>query len=335
MSRLAQGLESLAERMPSEHLRDALSPVGADMPSNEALRHLLGGDGSPAGFDPGRLLERGKVPRLRTMLVALAARSVGAGSVDTDIQHAVEMLHLALVVHDLALGKTPGRRRKVALGVVRLSADWLTGNHLSLRALELVRAGPVPELLGEAVDTLRAFSSGQALTRELQGGPLPSLEDWRDRTDAHEGALYAFSSRAGARLGTTDVRLLGALGRYGRHIGRQCAVGQDTVPLLDERGPAHLLERAASGVPVFPLIAAAEDDPSLAAAWWELVQDPAPALADALAQRLRGTSALPHAREALAQESWNALRALRVLPESPYRYGMERLTQGMARVLSV
>lgn len=322
-----------AEQMPPEHLADATSAVGGDMPSHAELRRLLGGDGAPENFDATHLIESGKVPRLRTMMVALAARAVGARSVDTDTQHAAEMLYLALVMHDLTLGKTPGKRRQVALGLARKSADWLGGNHLSLRALELLRAGPVPELLGEAVDTLRSFSTGSAMSRALQGGPLPSLEDWREHTDAHAGALYSFASRAGARLGTTDVRLLAALGRYGRHIGRQVALGQDAAPLLDSRAPLHLLERAASGAPLFPLIAASADSPALAAAWEALQRDPKRARADQLASDLLVSNAILKTKEALVQEAWNAQGALAVVAESPYRYGMERLAQGLARVL--
>lgn len=331
--RLSRRLERLAEFVPIDHLRDAVEPVSPDLPSVDHLRNLLGGDGIPDDLEPELLVTSGKVPRLRTLLVALSARAVGAREVDPDLQHAAEMLYLGLTLHDVALGRTSGRRRRVARRIVRRSADWLGGNHLTLRALELVRYVPRPELVGEAIDTLRAFSEGQALARELQrGDDLPERDDWRDHVDAHAGALYAFCCRAGGRLGTDDDALLAALGRYGRHVGRACSVAQDAIALSDPTNRAeHLVDRALIGRPILPVVAAIEADPSLGRAWLELVRDPEVEAAGELADRVL-VHGLPASRDVLTRAAFSARQALQLLPESPYRYGMERLASGIAQV---
>jgi len=332
--RLARrGLERLVDLVPisPELLREVAEPIADDLPSVDELRDLLGGEGAPADLETEGLLGgSGRVPRLRTLLVALAARAAGAHQVDTELQHAAEMLHLALVVHDVALGRSGGRRRRVARRLVRRSTDWLAGNHFSLRALELVRHAPSPEIMGDAVDTLREFSQGQALSREVQEGLTPTRSDWREHADAHTGALFAFCCRAGARLGADDPAVVSALGRYGRHVGRECNVAQD-VSVLSVDGGEHLVERALVGRPVLPVIVAAERDEAVARLWADLVGQPEPELGEQLAAMVRDSGALTEAREVMARECWAAQRALRTLPESPYRTAMEQLAEALAR----
>lgn len=315
-----------------ETLHELAEPISSDLPSVGELSHLLGGEGAPADLEAEGLVgtASGRVPRLRTLLVTLAARAAGAGSVDSELQHAAEMLHMGLLLHDLALGRAEGHRRRVARRLVRRSTDWLGANHLSLRALELVRHLPSPEIMGDAVDTLREFSAGQVLSREVQDGLNPTRATWQEHADTHTGALFSFCCRAGGRLGTPDPAVVSGLGRYGRHVGRECHVAQD-VWYLTEDGVDHLVQRALVGRPVLPVVLAAEESEAVRSAWSELVLQPEPEQAEPLVELLAQTDALSRAREVMAKESWAAQRALRSVPESPYRTALERLAEALAR----
>lgn len=318
--RLSRGVDRLLDLVPSGlELSFLSSLVEDDLVDDDALIAIIG--------DGPSFIGRSDIPRIRPVLVALAARAIGAPSVGTEAQHAAELLHLALRVHDIALGREGGKRRRVARRIAR-SLGWITGNHLTIRALELARHSS-PGVLEELLEALRSFSEAQALSRELVGQP-PTEEDWLDHADAHTGALFSFCCRAGGRLGGTGSRELLALGRYGRHVGRLWHIAED-VSVLEHGDPAlHLLARATAGRPVLPVVFACAVDPRAAELWLSLSEDGNPSDARELAVRLRSKGVLK-SREVMLQESWSARRAIRALPESSYRLAMERLAAEVAK----
>ena len=109
MSRLSRGLDRVLGRGGME-ARELHSLVQDDLISDEVLAHVVGRLGKE---DLEALLGSERL-RVRPMLVALSARAAGAAAVDPELQHAAELLHLALTVHDVTLGQPGGRRRRVA-----------------------------------------------------------------------------------------------------------------------------------------------------------------------------------------------------------------------------
>lgn len=311
---------------PGADLHALHDVVRDDLPTDGRLLDLAGG-GWFTDEDP--FVRREEIPRIRPILVALAARAAGAEHVDGEPLYAAELLHMALVVHDLALGRQGGRRRRVARRVVRRSVAWLGGNHLTVRALELCRHSS-PEILSELVDTLRQFADGQALARELQQGLVPSGEDWLEHADAHTGALFAFCCRAGGHLAGADATVLSALGRHGRHLGRLWHVAEDLSALEHGDAAAHLANRAQAARPALPVVAAIEREPRLGDRWLALVADPDPRLAREVAPRILALGRGP-SRAVMVREAWAARKALRSLPPSRYRTAMERLAKGLAQ----
>ena len=100
--------------------------VGADVRDflgrlDKTIDDLAGGEGAPPDFDPQRLIRPG-FSRIRPFLVYSSARAVmmDGGSPqsmndDMETEHvamAAELLHLAVLVHDAALGRHGGRRRR-------------------------------------------------------------------------------------------------------------------------------------------------------------------------------------------------------------------------------
>ncbi len=318
--RLTRGLDRLLEMVPHGVELHTLRALVAD--------DLVGDDDLAAVVGPRFEVGRADIPRIRPILVALAARATGAPRVDEEAQHVAEILHLALRLHDVALGREGGRRRRVARRIVKRSVGWIAGNHLTLRALELSRHSE-PGVLEELLDALRAFSDGQALCRDLVG-QVPEEDDWLEHADAHTGALFAFCCRTGGHLGRAEVRQIAALGRYGRHVGRLWHIAED-VSMLDHGEPAvHLVARATGGRPVLPVICAIEREPALAEDWRRLATEPDPDEARALAERVRALGSAP-SREVMLRESWGARKALRALPESTYRAAMETLAAEVAK----
>ncbi len=309
-------------------MRRASELVWADLPDEAGLLDLLGGRAAAPDFARDRIAGAG-APRIRPLLVALAARAAGAERVDPQLQHAAELLHLTLVLHDLALGEQEGRRRRVARRLLHGSVNWLGGSHLTLRALELARHAANPDLLGELLDTLREVSEAVALAQELQRGAVPTEDDWREHAGGHAGAVFAFCCRAGGLLANPDRGHVSALGKYGRHLGRLWHAAEDVAAVRREEAPAWLLSRALIGRPVLPLVLAGQVDPSVSVAWSRLVRDPTAEAAAALVPAAR--AGVRATRMIMAREAWTARQALHELPRSPYRDGLDRLAADLAR----
>ncbi|MCB9676615.1 MAG: polyprenyl synthetase family protein [Alphaproteobacteria bacterium] len=307
-------------------------PPGAGLHS---LAELVGDDG--IGFDDledlvghpesSDFVQGPEIPRIRPILVALAARASGADHIDRDLQRTVELLHGALVVHDLALGREGGRRRRVARRIVKRSVSWLGGNHLTLRAMEIAQASR-PEILGDLLHTLREFADGQALTQELQQGRIPTVEDWLEHADTHTGALFALCCRVGA-VGK-ERATAEALARYGRHLGRVWHIAEDVSILAHPEGENVLLARALAGRPLLPVVEAAVRSPDVGRLWSRFVEHPSEATASWLSDIIQEAGGLAGARERMLSESWMARQALSRVPESRYRTAMEKLVSSIA-----
>ena len=297
--------------------------VADDLVSDDGLFDLMGEVGGDGSFTV-----RTEIPRIRPILVALAARAAGARRVEGQVQVVAELLHLALGAHDVALGRPRSLRRRVARKVIKRSVGWVTGNHLTLRALELSRHGS-PELLEELVDTLRAFSDAQALARDLVG-ETPDEDDWLEHADAHVGALFAYCCRVGGLMAGAPAEQMSALGRFGRHVGRLWHVAEDVSELEHGDAVGHVLKTAEVGRPALPVVVALGREPGLEELWGRLAAGGDRGVAAAVVERVLAVGMAP-SREQMLQQSWKARRALRSLPPSRYRQSMERLAESLAK----
>lgn len=321
MQRFARGMERLLARAGI----DLLELAGEEPAVGDAARLLLG-DADPD--DLADLFESERL-RIRPLLLTLSARAAGAADVRLELHHTAELLHVALALHDVALGQPGGRRRRVARRVLKRVGR----SHVTVRALEIARHAGPPEALSEVIDTLRAFADGEQLARGLfEGAAVPTVRDVEEHADMHHGALLAFCCRAGAHAAAAELPIVAALGRYGRHVGRLWTHADDLVALGGVEAGAHLAERAGAGRPVLAVALAAEAAPEVGEAWSRLVLSSDPRDGDRLADRLRDAGAAAGVREAMARAAWTARQALRAVPPSRYRDGLDALAAGLARV---
>ncbi len=308
--------------------RDVARVAAPDLADDARLGDLGCGDDE----EIVALLRRARVPRLRPVLVVLAARAGGAAEVDAEMQYMAELLHAALTVHDLALGRSGGRRRRLARRVLRTGMSWLGGNRVLLRAMELARHAPVPDVLDDLIDTMGAFQEARELSAALIEEGVPDLEQWSEHADGHTGALLAFCCRAGAHLGGAGPADVSALGRYGRHLGRLWHAAEDLVVLQGPQAEAHLVGRVTSGRPMLPVAVALARDPALGAVWRRVATTGGdPGDAQALLDGIHAARGLAGSRERVAQEHWLARQALSRLEATPHRHALERLASGLAR----
>jgi geranylgeranyl pyrophosphate synthase len=308
---LAAGGPELARLLERTELR--LAEV-AEAAGPELSRHAT-----------GTLSAGGK--RLRPMLVFLCAdgdsdeRLVAAAA-------AVELLHMATLVHDDVLDRAPLRRGRPTVFAEggRLAAT-ATGDLLFSRAFaELAAAGSE-----DAVRALSAASSalarGELMQREDAWSDDVTQERYLERCRLKTASLFEASCRLGALFGGRP-RLAAALGCFGERVGLAFQMLDD---VLDVAGPAERTGKPRGadlldGTVTLPLILARRRDDSLR----RLDPSLAPEDAAAICERITATGALDEAREQALTHVSDAKASLAGLElPDPRRRALELVADGV------
>src|SRR4051812_1730132 len=257
------------------------------------LEEIASGHGPALGEHAAATLAAGG-KRLRPVLVFVCAGTeesidlVRAGA-------AVELLHMATLVHDDVLDRASLRR---GLPTVYerggAAAATATGDLLFSRAFaELVLTGKA-----DAVRALSSASSalarGELMQREDAWSDAVTRERYLERCELKTARLFEAACRLGAILGEPGPGAADALGAFGSRIGVAFQIFDD---VLDVSGPTERTGKPRGtdlldGTITLPLILARRHDASLR----ELHVDDA-AGAEAVCDRIAATGALNEARE--------------------------------------
>ena len=246
----------------------------------------------------------------------------------------VELMHLATLVHDDSVDHSVLRRGLPTVNALfSHQVSVIMGDFLYSRALTaLVRLGDL-ELLRVVTDVANELTIGEM--RQL--GAVDALafteEEYYRLVRAKTASLIAGACECGAMCGASEFRQ--PLAEYGDRLGVAFQIADD---LLDYQG-----DQAMTGKPggldlrehkvTLPLIAAL---PRLSAAGRARVdelfatEDPADELIADTVAIVTEAGGIEYARQRGEQFADDALRALRVLPESPVR---SSLTDAIAYVM--
>ncbi|MEO8091170.1 MAG: polyprenyl synthetase family protein [bacterium] len=271
------------------------------------LGELVRGHGAVLAGDASSTLDAGG-KRLRPMLVLLCA-GPESGAAATRAATAIELVHMATLVHDDVLDAAPLRRGRPtvfsASGPERATA---LGDLLFSRAFaELAGPGPSPDDDAAAAGVARAAGERQVALMAAASVAL-ALGELAQRRDAYESSLEAerYLHRCllkTARLfecactvGRAEPTADDALSLFGREIGLAFQLLDD---VLDVSGPPERTGKARGtdlldGTVTLPLIWAREADPELG----ELdLRSLDAAAAEAVCERIAATGALERVRD--------------------------------------
>ncbi len=222
----------------------------------ERLRAQVAGHGEVLGEDASATLAAGG-KRLRPMLVLLCAGQ-GGGEGAVRAATAIELVHMATLVHDDVLDEAPlrrglptvaatsGRARALAAGDLLLSRAFaLLAAAGDARSVQLLAAAAVALARGELAQRQDAFESGISEARYME------------RCRLKTGTLF----ECACLLGRDDEHLRG----YGADVGLAFQLLDD---VLDVTGPPERTGKARGtdlldGTVTLPLIEAAAVDPSI------------------------------------------------------------------------
>jgi geranylgeranyl pyrophosphate synthase len=252
----------------------------------QRLRAAVAGHGETLGEDAAATLEAGG-KRLRPMLVLLCAGPQGgAGTVRAAA--AIELVHMATLVHDDVLDDAPlrrglptvaatsGRDRAVATGDLLFSRAFaLLADAGDTRSVALLSAASVALAQGELAQRRDAFDLGVDEERYL------------DRCRLKTARLF----ECACLLGRDDAELR----EFGVGIGLAFQLLDD---VLDVSGPPERTGKARGtdlldGTVTLPLIEAAKSDPSIREVDLHAL---AAAGAEAVCDRIEATGALERVR---------------------------------------
>ena len=267
----------------------------------QMLREQGTGHGEALAGDAAMTLEAGG-KRLRPLLVLLCAGEEGGDEV-VRAASAIELIHMATLVHDDVLDAAPlrrgrptvaatsGRERATATGDLLFSRAFaLLAAAGDLRSIELLSRASVALARGELAQRRDAYDLSVSEDRYLQ------------RCRLKTATLF----ESACLLGRDDE----ALGEFGAAIGLAFQLLDD---VLDISGPAERTGKARGtdlldGTVTLPLILAAERDPSIASVDLRSLDAPA---AERLCDRIEAGGALRQVRS----------RALEMVAEGKRRLG--------------
>jgi geranylgeranyl pyrophosphate synthase len=256
------------------------------------LEEIASGHGAALSEHAASTLAAGG-KRLRPVLVFVCAGS--AESIDlVRAGAAVELLHMATLVHDDVLDRAPMRRgRPTVFWAAGRDAATATGDFLFSRAFAQLAATGSTAAVRALSDASSSLARGELMQRDDAFADV-SDERYFERCTLKTGKLFEAACRLGAVLGDPGEQAADALGRFGDRIGLAFQVFDD---VLDISGPPDQTGKSRGtdlldGTITLPVIYAREEDQSLRDERPETASE-----AEALCERIAATGALERARE--------------------------------------
>ncbi len=269
------------------------------------LRELAAGHGPELGSDATATLTAGG-KRMRPMLVLISA---GDDPPDAAVRAAiaVELVHMATLVHDDVLDAAPvrrgrptvvatsGRARAVAVGDLLLSRAFAELAHPAQGdpGREAEEAPSDVPMVGLLSSSCVALARGELLQRRDAFDTSVDEQRYLERCRLKTAQLF----ECACRLGRVASGLEGeeALGRFGEEIGLAFQLLDD---VLDVTGPSERTGKARGtdlldGTVNLPLILAGREDPGIASTELRGLD---PAGAEALCERIAATGVLDEVR---------------------------------------
>jgi geranylgeranyl pyrophosphate synthase len=249
--------------------------------------------------------------RLRPLLVFLSSDPGGEPPYDAGV--AVELVHMATLVHDDLIDGAEVRRGKTAAWSEHGAlAAKTVGDYLFSRAFAELAATREPANLAILADACLSLVRGEAMQRRQLHEPDTAVEAYLERCALKTASLFEAACLLGAGAGGAH------LGAFGRALGVAFQIIDD---ILDCAGITIETGKIAGtdlreGTPTLPLILAARKDEVVRAAL-------AGGSLDGVLVRVAETGALEQARDVALEY---ATKARACLERGPRRAELEALT---------
>jgi octaprenyl-diphosphate synthase len=268
--------------------------------------------------------------RLRPMLLTLCARACGyQGDGHIPLAAIVEFIHTATLLHDDVVDESDLRRgQRSAHAVWGNAASVLVGDFLYSRSFQMMVGIDSMRVMQVLADTTNTIAEGEVQQLLNMGDPEVDQQRYLTVIENKTAKLFEAACRLAAIISHQPGAAEEAMALYGNRLGSAFQIADD---VLDYTGDAGTMGKnagddLAEGKPTLPLILARE---KCTAAERELLDsairnggldDLAPVLT--IIDKTDALTAAMACADARAEE---ALRALEILPSSPWRTALESL----------
>jgi octaprenyl-diphosphate synthase len=268
--------------------------------------------------------------RMRPVLTLLCANALGyQGKRHVDLATVIEFLHTATLLHDDVVDMSEMRRGRPTANVRWDNpSSVLVGDFIYSRAFQLLVDIGDMRIMDVMATTTNRISEGEVLQLVHQRNPETSETAYYEVIRNKTAILFAAACSTAAILAGANHHVQEQLHTFGLEVGMAFQLIDD---VLDYSGNSAELGKnvgddLAEGKPTLPLIHTMQHGPEqdrvlIAAA----IRSGGLEHLEAIIAAVKNSGALDHTRNVARQRISVALGCLAVLPDSPYRRGLEQV----------
>jgi octaprenyl-diphosphate synthase len=270
--------------------------------------------------------------RLRPLLVVLSGRACGTAA-KGHIQAAafIEFIHTATLLHDDVVDMSALRRgRDTANEVFGNQASVLVGDFVYSRAFQMmaaVHSDRVIEIMAEATNVI---AEGEVLQLMNARDPDTTEQRYLEVIYRKTAKLFQAGAEVAAVVSGAERTVQQALARFGKHLGTAYQLIDDVLDYQSdpETLGKNLGDDLAEGKPTLPLIHALRvGDAAAVTMIRAAIKDGGREQLSAILRSIESTGGLQYTARLAQAEADQALAALSVLPDTPFRSGLAALTR--------
>lgn len=306
-------------------------PVQSDLQVVEDAIRQVGSVDYPllATFLEHVLSARGK--RIRPALVLLAA-SFHKYELEflVPLAAAIELLHMATLVHDDLIDNSPTRRGQPTLhSFTSKAATVLIGDYLFARAAALCTETQSVRVMRVFGETLMTICDGELKQLFTAGFWRQSAEEYYAKIERKTASLLRTATETGAILSGAPESMITTLRAYGYYLGMAFQIVDDILDFVgnEDKMGKPVGSDLRQGMITLPTIYLLDEDPENATI--RSIFDDADS-SDAAIHRavsdVLASGAIERARAEARRFCRLALHELHALPETPGRRALEQLT---------
>ena len=283
---------------------------------DQISEHIIGGGGK----------------RVRPLLVVLSGRAcdpVGMGSIQAAAF--IEFIHTATLLHDDVVDMSVRRRgRDTANEIYGNQASVLVGDFVYSRAFQLMAASRSQRVIEIMADATNLIAEGEVLQLINARDPDTTENRYLEVIHRKTAQLFQAGAEVAAVLSGANTVLQRALSDYGRHLGIAYQLIDDVLDYQSDpalRGK-NLGDDLAEGKPTLPLIyALRHSDPEQASKIREIIKSGSREGTESVMRTIESSGGLEYTARLAQTEADQALAALAVLPDTPYREALAALVR--------
>jgi len=332
MDAISRAFPTLTQKLD---LRRQLKTIKPDLETiEERLRFQV------QEFDPGisgyvsyALDSNGK--RIRPALVLLAAHASGKSTPQhIDLAIAVELIHLATLVHDDIMDGASQRRGKpTAFAKWGAELSVLLGDCLFCHALKLSTQFPNQSISGKIAEAANEVCTGEILQTQRRFDLKLSIPEYIKIISMKTGALFRISTELAAVLNECRPDEVLALRNYGDFLGIAYQIYDDCLDLVGTEGSTGKTVGTdlAKGKLTLPLLhVLAQASPAEQEQLHNIILHGTPENRTQLLAQVVERGGLKNAVRRIQGYLDQAVAALQVLPKTGYRDTLEAIPRAVA-----